>query len=278
MVFKTTRSITNICMIRFFYALLTIAALASCANSYNIQGSSDVQMLDGRKLYLKVYNNNNMKNVDSCDVVHGQFRFTGNVDSARLATLCIDDEGIMPVVIEGGDITVKIQNLQCRASGTPLNDKLATFLDDFGRVQSEIADLSHKQTQAIMDGEDETVTNQRLQIEYAQLTQRTDSLVTRFIEENFDNALGPGVFFMMTAGYPHPELQPWIEALMAKATDNFKNDPYVHDYYEKAEQNEAIMNGMAEQQTVSPAPVQQAAPLPKLPTPNELAQPADSLK
>lgn len=265
-------------MSRIFYALLTIAAFASCANSYNIQGSSDVQMFDGRKLYLKVYNNNNLKSIDSCEVVHGQFNFTGNVDSARLATLCIDDEGIMPVVIEDGDITVKIQNLQCRASGSPLNDKLSSFLDDFGRVQSEISDLSHKQSQAIMDGEDEMVTNQRLQAEYVLLTQRTDSLVTSFIEENFDNALGPGVFFMMTAGYPHPELQPWIEALMAKATDNFKKDPYVHDYYEKAQQNEAIMNGMAEQQTTAPAPVQQAAPLPNIPTPNELAQPVDSVK
>ena len=265
-------------MTRIFYALLTIAAFASCANSYNIHGSSDVQMLDGRMLYLKVYDKNDMKNVDSCDVVHGQFRFTGTVDSARMATLCIDDEGIMPIIIEGGDISVNIQDLQCRAIGSPLNDKLTEFLDDFGRVQSEIADLSHKQSQAIMNGEDEEETARRLNREYAELTLRTDSLVTGFIADNFDNVLGPGVFFMMTSGYPHPELQPWIEALMSKATDNFKNDPYVHDYYEKAQQNEAIMNGMAEQPAAAPAPVQQAAPLPTLPTPNELASPADSPK
>ena len=61
--------------------------------------------------------------------------------------------------------------------------------------------------------------------------------------------LGPGVFFMLTAGNPYPELTPWIEALMSKATDNFKNDSYVKDYYEKAKQNEAIMNGTADQIT-----------------------------
>jgi hypothetical protein len=33
---------------------------------------------------------------------------------------------------------------------------------------------------------------------------------------------------------------------MSKATDHFKNDPYVKDYYEKAQENQAIMNGMKE--------------------------------
>ena len=31
---------------------------------------------------------------------------------------------------------------------------------------------------------------------------------------------------------------------MSKATDKFKNDAYVKDYYRKAQENQAIMNGM----------------------------------
>ena len=60
---------------------------------------------------------------------------------------------------------------------------------------------------------------------------------------------------------------------MSKATDNFKNDAYVKDYYEKAKQNEAIMNGTADQV----APAQQMPPLPSAPTPNQMAAPIDSL-
>lgn len=97
-------------MNKIIYALLTLATLTSCANSYNIQGSSDVQMLDGRMLYLKVFKNSDLKNVDSCDVVHGKFQFTGTVDSTRMATLFMDDESIMPVVIERGEIVIKIDN------------------------------------------------------------------------------------------------------------------------------------------------------------------------
>ena len=66
---------TQLNMSRILYALLAFATLTSCANSYNIQGSSNVSILDGRMLYLKVYNDGELKNVDSCEVVHGQFHF-----------------------------------------------------------------------------------------------------------------------------------------------------------------------------------------------------------
>ena len=261
-------------MNKIIYALLTLAALTSCANSYNIQGSSDVQMLDGRMLYLKVFKNSDLKNVDSCDVVHGKFQFTGTVDSTRMATLFMDDESIMPVVIERGEIVIKIDNSEQKVSGTPLNDKLTAFLEEYNQLQRKMEDLGHKQSQAIMDGEDENVTNARLNEEAVMIADEEDKLVTGFIEENFDNVLGPGVFFMLTAADRTPLLSPWVEALMSKATDNFKNDAYVKTYYETAKQNEAIMNGMAEPSGAPQTAPQ--APLPQTPTPNQLAQPTDS--
>ncbi len=263
-------------MNRIIYILLSVAALTSCANSYNIQGSSDVSMLDGRMLYLKVIQDNNLKNVDSCDVVHGQFHFTGSVDSTKVATLFMDDESIIPVVIEHGDIVVKLDNAQQNVTGTPLNDRLSDFLKEYNKLENQMADLGRKQSQAIMNGEDENETNEKLAAEAQEIAQNEDKLITSFITENFDNVLGPWVFFMITANYRYPELQPWIEDIMSKATDYFKNDSYVKDYYEKAKQNEAIMNGMAEPQGVPQQPV--SAPLPQAPTPNQMATPADSVK
>ena len=263
-------------MNKIIYILLSVAALTSCANSYNIQGSSDVSMLDGRMLYLKVIQDNNLKNVDSCDVVHGQFHFTGSVDSTKVATLFMDDESIIPVVIEHGDIVVKLDNAQQNVTGTPLNDRLSDFLKEYNKLENQMADLGRKQSQAIMNGEDENETNEKLAAEAQEIAQNEDKLITSFITENFDNVLGPWVFFMITANYRYPELQPWIEDIMSKATDYFKNDSYVKDYYEKAKQNEAIMNGMAEPQGVPQQPVN--APLPQAPTPNQMATPADSVK
>ncbi len=263
-------------MNKIFYSLIaTVAVTAtSCSGTYDIKGTSDVSMLDGKMLYLKAYKNSDLKNIDSCDVVHGQFSFNGQLDSTKMVTLFLDDESLMPVVLEHGDISIKIDNGQQKVSGTPLNDKLSGFLEKYNQLDMQMEELGHKQSQAIMNGEDENVTNARLSQEAQNIAEREDKLITSFITENFDNVLGPGVFFMMTAGNKYPELSPWIEEIMSKATDKFKNDPYVRDYYRKAQDNQNIMNGMATpDQPAQPMP--DAAPQDGAPTPNDLAQPAE---
>lgn len=233
-------------MNKTLYSLLVLALLASCGTTYSIQGTSDVSTLDGRMLYLKVYKDNDFTAVDSCDVVHGQFRFNGGIDSAQMATLFMDENSLMPVVLESGEISITINNTQTSVSGTPLNEKLFDFMDSYNQLESQLYELPHKQSQAIMNGEDEATINAALNAEAAKILKEEEDLVTTFISENFDNVLGPGVFFMMTAGSRYPMLQPWIDHLWTIATDNFKNDSYVKDFYEKARQNEAIMNGLAE--------------------------------
>lgn len=263
----------------YFIALLT---LTSCAKSFDIQGTSNISTLDGRKLYLKVLVNNEMKNLDSCDVVHGKFSFTGTVDTVRMATIFMEDESVMPVVLEAGNIVVKIDNTQQVVSGTPLNDKLFQFFNKFNQLKSQQADLIHQHDQAIMNGNDMNVVNQQLEATAQKLSQEEDQLVTSFVTENFDNVLGPGVFFMVTIGNRYPQLTPWIEDIMSKATENFKNDPYVKDYYKKAQENEAIMNGLkdvSDQMPMGAPPAPAPGTMPDAaapaPTPNDLARPAD---
>lgn len=60
---------------------------------------------------------------------------------------------------------------------------------------------------------------------------------------------------------------------MSKATDHFKNDPYVKDYYQKAQENEQIMNGTREAQGAPPAMPQMSQDAAPAPTPNDLAKP-----
>jgi hypothetical protein len=107
----------------------------------------------------------------------------------------------------------------------------------------------------LLDGEDEDVINETLSIEAARIAQLEDSLVTNFIIDNFDNVLGPGVFMMLTSGYPYPVLTPQIEEIMSKATASFKNDPYVKDYYRIAQENQARQTGLTDD---VPAPAQPA--------------------
>ena len=118
-----------------------MALFASCASSYNVTGSSSVSALDGSKLYLKALKEGAVKNLDSCDVVHGEFHFAGLLDSVRMANLFMDDESIMPVVLEEGDIVVKIGPTGPSVGGTPLNDSLYHFIDKHNQLVSQMNEL-----------------------------------------------------------------------------------------------------------------------------------------
>ena len=227
--------------ILFLFAIT--AVLASCASSYNVSGLSSVSSLDGSKLYLKAVKDNELKNIDSCDVVHGQFEFSGALDTVRMVSLFMDDESIMPIVLEEGKITINIDNASQSVSGTPYNDKLYDFISKHSQLENQMGELSHKQSQMMLDGIDEDIINEKLNKEADRIAKEEDKLVTDFIVDNFDNVLGPGVFMMVTSKYRYPILTPQIEHIMSKATDKFKNNPYVKDYYQTAAENEARMQG-----------------------------------
>ena len=273
-------------MNKIIYAFITLLALTSCANSYDITGTSNVSTLDGSMLYLKILKDNSFKSIDSCDVVHGQFHFEGTIDSVKMANIFMDDEPVLPLVLESGSITVKLDDTQQVVSGTPLNDKLFGFFKKYQQLQNQQRELIHKHDQAIMNGSDMSVVTRKLNEEAIRLSDQEDKLVTSFVTDNFDNVLGAGVFFLVTMGNQYPMLSPWIEDIMSKATDTFKNDSYVKDFYPKAQANQSIMNGTHESQMG--APMNDAAQMggePQMeapqvnpdaapaPTPNDLARP-----
>ena len=254
-------------MKKLFFLPVVLTILASCASSYNVEGSSSVSALDGNKLYLKAIKNNEFKNIDSCDVVHGEFHFTGLLDTVRMVSLYMDDESIMPVVLEKGEITITIDPVRQIVGGTPMNDSLYKFIDKHNQLTNQMNELSHKQSQMMLEGIDEEVINRQLSMEANKIAQEEDRLVMKFIEENFDNVLGPGVFMMITSQYRCPILTPQIEDIMSKATKRFKEDPYVKDYYQTAQENEKRMNGLGEQPEEVQTPSSTAAtnPLTNIP-------------
>ena len=257
-------------MNKLLYATVAVALLASCASSYNVTGSSSVSALDGSKLYLKALKDGQVKNIDSCDVVHGEFHFAGLLDSVRMANLYMDDESILPVILEEGDIRVQIGPGGPSVGGTPLNDSLYKFIDKHNQLINQMNELGHKQNQMILEGIDEQIIDQQLDAEATQIAAIEDELVTKFIEANYDNVLGPGVFMMITSQYRYPILTPQIEYIMSKATKSFKNDPYVKEYYQMAQENEKRMNGLSD---VAGSQVEQ----PRLQTDSLVTQPVTPL-
>ena len=223
---------------------IVIAVCLTACSQYSIVGSSDLSDIDGRTLYLKAIGLDSLTTVDSCSVVHGKFKFSGSLDSTRIVTICIDDMAILPVVLEEGEVRVTLNDQRQESKGTPLNDSLTAFNKRYETLISQFEDLEHIQNQGYMNGENMDSINLILVAKQRRLVMKEDELVTSFISANFDNCLGPYVFQLATSNYRYPVLVPWIEALMTKASQKFKDAPYVKEYMETAKQNQDIMTGV----------------------------------
>lgn len=108
--------------------MVSLLAFTSCASEYKIEGSSSVSRLDGKMLFVKVPSGDRMLSIDSAEVIHGMFKMEGITDSTSMASLYMDDESIMPFVIEKGKISISIDNARIVVTGTPLNDRLYDFV------------------------------------------------------------------------------------------------------------------------------------------------------
>ena len=211
--------------------------LASCSEQYLVSGSSNVEGLEGNMLYLRVFKDNDMCAIDSSKVVHGRFKFRGIMDSVMMAYVFLESSSVMPVVLENGDVNVRIDETAQSATGTPLNDTLTSFIRKKSQIDARMAELPHLEMRMLMNGIDHDQVMAELGEQARELEQENDRLITRFIRSNYNNVLGPGVFMIMTSGFQYPILNPQIEEIISQAPPYFKNHPYVKEYIKEAESN-----------------------------------------
>lgn len=208
-------------------ALVSWLALASCGTEYQIEGSSSVSRLDGKMLFVKVSNGKELIKVDSAEVVHGLFQMEGKIDSIVMASLYMDDQSIMPLVIEKGKIQIKIDNTFLMASGTPLNDKLYDFIARKNSLEDRAYEVERMESRMIMDGKPFSEVEQEIAKERANLSDEFDKLVKDFVQENYENVLGPAIFQMMSNGYASPKVTPLMMQILKEAPESFKNHTIV---------------------------------------------------
>ena len=224
-------------MKKYLWAVILMVTLVSCSTGYKIEGSSSVMRLDGKMLFVKIAQGNEMIKIDSAEVIHGVFSMEGIVDSTVIASLYMDDESIMPFVMEDGDIKIQIDNADIMVSGTPLNDKLYHFVKNRNILLDRVYEVERLESRMIMDGKSEDEIAEEVVKEREKLSKELDDLAKTFIQENYDNVLGPGVFIMLCNSFPYPVLTPVIEEIVNNAPENFKNDTMVKGYMEIAREN-----------------------------------------
>ena len=227
---------------KFIYAVIITLVFTSCASEYQIQGSSSVSRLDGKMLFVKVPQGNDMMNVDSAEVVHGMFKMQGEIDTTMIASLYMDDQSIMPLVMEKGSIEIQIDNARITVKGTPLNERLYDFVGKKSSLDDRAYEVERMESRMIMDGHPMDVVEMEINKEREKLTSEMNDLVKTFIQDNYENVLGPGVFLMLCNGFPYPLLTPLMEEIVDKAPDSFKNHSLIKEYVEVARENMQKMN------------------------------------
>ena len=211
--------------------------LASCTNKYKIEGTSSVNSLDGKMLYLKSLRDGEWVKLDSAEVAHGLFSMKGKVDSVQMVTLYMDDESIMPIVLENGKIKVNISNSDIKAVGTPLNTALYEFIEKRNRLEESIGELEQKETRMVMDGGDLDEIHSQLAVEGDSLMKAMIQYFKTFISDNYENVLGPNVFIMLCSSLPYPIMTPQIDDIIKDAPYSFKSNKMVREFLTKAKEN-----------------------------------------
>ena len=222
---------------RILPLMLLLVLFASCSRKYKVEGVSSVTSLDGKMLYLKTLRDGQWIAIDSAEVVHGLFSTSGPSDSVMMVTLYMNDEAIMPLVLENGKVEVSISNSQLTAKGTPLNNALYEFIEKRNALELQIEELDRKEARMVLDGVNLEEVHKELEQEGEALVKEMNGYVKQFIIDNYQNVLGPSVFMMMCSTLPYPIMTPQIEDIMRTAPLEFKKNELVKDFLSKAKEN-----------------------------------------
>lgn len=217
--------------------IVSLLAFTSCASEYQINGSSSVSRLDGKMLFVKVPQGGKMINVDSAEVVHGLFSMNGPVDSTFIASLYMDDQSIMPFVVERGNIEILIDNAIIKVTGTPLNDCLYEFVGKKNSLDDRAYEVERMESRMIMDGKSSEEIEVEMTKEREKISEEMNKLAKEFIQANYENVLGPGVFLMLCNSFPYPVLTPVVEEIVNEAPESFQNHPMIKEYMKVAREN-----------------------------------------
>ena len=226
----------NTSSMRYFYLVIFsfvgIISCSSCSSEYKIDGSSTVQGFNGQKLYLRLTTDGVTRDIclDSCEIVHGTFNFSGAVDSVAMAELYMGSYPMMPVVLENGDLFVQMDNMLQTVSGGPLNNLLNDFLTKHMKLENDLWDLDRRARCMIYEGksvEDIILTLDPIRRD---VVRKMQNLEVHFVKQNYDNPLGPGYFIRMCNSEIHDTAEEVIHDILRDATPKFLAHPFVQHY------------------------------------------------
>lgn len=225
-------------MNRLLPLLSLLIVLTSCGKQYKIEGSSSINRLDGKMLFVKtLQDNGEWTVVDSAEIIHGMFTMKGKIDTVLFAALFMNDDNIMPLVVESGNVKISIAYDNVDANGTPMNNALYEFIHKKNDYDSKIEELESKEARMVMEGVGLKDIYEEINKEGEALTKASGEYVKKFISDNYETILGPNIFAILCSSLPYPVMTPQIEDILKDAPYTFKNHRLVKEFTNKAKEN-----------------------------------------
>lgn len=243
-----SNSISMIRLRTIFSSILSLIAatpvlFSSCAEQYNIAGNAAFPQLNGQMLYLKTdFAAERPLIVDSCKVVHGEFRFFGEIDTAVLAQLYIGKESVIPIVLESGSVKIIVDNARQLVQGGKLNERLSRFTRKRDKLENQLWEIDQEYYNKLKNGTASEEDYRDIQRRASKLVQKVEDLETRFVMDNYDNPLGPGFFLMLGEVYPTPVMTNQLQRIYDQAPPQFKRHPGVARFVREARRNNFLLH------------------------------------
>ena len=118
-----------------------------------------------------------------------------------------------------------------------MNDSFNKFIIKKTSLEDRAYEVERMESRMIMDGKDPKFIQEEMEKQRTALGNDMDDLAKTFIQENYNNVLGTGVFLMLCNGFPYPVLTPIMEEIINDAPDSFKNNPMIKEYVSVARSN-----------------------------------------
>ena len=217
---------------RPLFGLLTLLPLfCGCSSQYSIDGNSSLSCLDGKRLYLRVPQvdtpRTRYQTIDSCEVVHGRFRFGGSSEAIVMAEVYVGNDVLMPVVLEGGQLFLQLDNYGQSVKGGPLNERLSDFLNRRSNFYNELWELEREMRQAMFLGNESEASMARTKAKRDELLTKISTLEENFVCDNADNVLGPGYFMSLAQENGFPVLTDQLRRIADRAPKGLLASPSV---------------------------------------------------
>lgn len=182
-------------MKKLFISAVAIILLFSCSekqtNGYTINGSIE-NLENGKKVFLRKFEQRKPIDIDSSTVENGEFLLTGAIENPDVYFIFIEDlKGNIPMILENKELSITAYKDSLNMSmieGSSENDLARDYMQSVKAISQEAQELSKQFAEARKN--QDTAFMKTYQAKRQEINQKNIDLTKKYIEESTNNVFG----------------------------------------------------------------------------------------